>query len=252
MARGQLDQRARRGAGGAEARAARSRDSSHRRGDLRADAQVRGSGLGVQQLRQPAAEQGQQRQGGLVARRDQVSALVRPEGAVRHGFRAPTTVPHHAVSPRERQGDHPREGERRVGAGFHRRHRVGEHGPVAPDGGAARGRADHLHAERRRRRSGAARAAAGAHRLVRDRHAEAAQRAVHHQEPRAARPPGARGGELFAARARLLDDDRLQALPAHDRAAPAGGAGRLRAAAAAVPARHGARRGRRRSRGRTS
>ena len=53
-------------------------------------------------------------------------------------------------------------------------------------------RADHLHAERRRRRGRPARPAAGAHRLARDRHAQAAQRAVPHQEPAAARHPGAR------------------------------------------------------------
>ena len=47
-----------RGAGGAAPVAARSRDSPHRRRDLRADAQVRGGGRRVQQLRQPAAEQG--------------------------------------------------------------------------------------------------------------------------------------------------------------------------------------------------
>ena len=48
-------------------------------------AQVRRGRRRLQQLRQPAAEQGPQRQGRLVARRDQVPALVRPAGAVRDG-----------------------------------------------------------------------------------------------------------------------------------------------------------------------
>ncbi len=72
-----------RGAARRPPRAARPRDSSHDRFDLRADAQVRGSGRRVHQLRQPAAEQGQQQQGQLVARRDPVPAVVRPARAVR-------------------------------------------------------------------------------------------------------------------------------------------------------------------------
>ena len=43
------------------------------------------------QLRQPAAEQGSQREGRLVARRNPVPALVRPARAVRDAIRAPTT-----------------------------------------------------------------------------------------------------------------------------------------------------------------
>ena len=43
------------------------------------------------QLRQPAAEQGPQREGGLVARRDPLPALVRPARAVRDRIPAPTT-----------------------------------------------------------------------------------------------------------------------------------------------------------------
>ena len=72
----------------AAARAARSRDSPHGRRDLRADAQVRGSGGRLQQLRQPAAEQGSQRESRLVAVGDQVPAVVRTAGAVRNGHRA--------------------------------------------------------------------------------------------------------------------------------------------------------------------
>src|SRR5438067_1766295 len=53
--------------------------------DLRAHAQVRGSGGRVQQLRQPAAEQGSQREGRLVALRDQVSPFVRAARALRDG-----------------------------------------------------------------------------------------------------------------------------------------------------------------------
>ena len=72
---------------------------------------------------------------------------------------------------------------RGVHPGFRRRHRVGEHRHLAADGGAPRDFPGHRHAERRRRRSGPARTAARAHRQLRDRPAEAAQRAVPHQEP---------------------------------------------------------------------
>ena len=79
-----------RSADGAAAVAARSRDPPHGRHDLRADAQVRRGGGRLHQLREPAAEQGSQREGRLVARRDPVPALVRPARAVRNGSRAPT------------------------------------------------------------------------------------------------------------------------------------------------------------------
>ena len=71
---------------------------------------------------------------------------------------------------------------------------------------------------------------------------------VPREEPAAARHPDARNGKPVAARARLLDDDRLQDAQADVRQAPAAGAERLRAAAPRLPARHGPRRRHRRPR----
>ena len=78
------------GAGRPASRPPRPRDSSHRRRDLRALPQVRGSRRCVLQLRQPAAEQRHQLQGQLVAQPDPVPALVRATGAVRGGSRLRT------------------------------------------------------------------------------------------------------------------------------------------------------------------
>ena len=188
-ARSQLDEAMNEAQAALRLVAARSRNPSHRRHDLRADAQVRGSGRRVRQLRQPAAEQGSQREGRLVARRNPVPAVVRPARAVRGRSRHRRQALHRRLPARERQGRRAREGQRR------RRRRTSSSTPASEntvitraDGAAARRRADHLHAERRRRRRRAARPAAGAHRLARARLAEAAQRAVPHQEPAAARP----------------------------------------------------------------
>ena len=86
-------------------------------------AQVRGGGGRLLELRQPAAEQGSQREGRLVARRNPVPALVRPARAVRErsGHRRPAV--HRRLPAGEREGRGPREGQRRVGAGLRRRHR---------------------------------------------------------------------------------------------------------------------------------
>ena len=199
-----------RGAGGAEALAARPRDSSHRRDDLRAHAQVRGSGGGLLELRQPAAQQRSQREGRLVPRRDPVPAVVRPESAVRHraGHRRPAV--HGRLPPGQRESGRAREGQRLVGAGFRGRHRIREHRHHAEHGAASGHPADHLHAERRRRPHRPPRSAARAHRLARNRLAEGPQHPVSHQEPAAARHPDERNGEPVAARARLLDGHRLQ------------------------------------------
>ncbi len=91
----------------------------------------------------------------------------------------------------------------------------------AADRAAPRDHADHLHAQRRRRRRRAARSAAGAHQHARARTAEAAQRAVPDQGSAAARSAGEGSGEPVAARARLLDDHRLQDEEDHLRQAPA-------------------------------
>ena len=126
------------------------------------------------------------------------------------------------LPPGERQGRRPREGQRRLVPGLRGRHRRREHDHLAADGAAARRHADHLHAQRRRRRRGAARAAAGAHQLARARSAEAAQRAVPHQGSAAPGPAGEGSRKPVAARARLLDDHRLQDAQDHLRQAPAG------------------------------
>ena len=113
------------GAGRPASGAPRPRDSPHRRLHLRADAQVRGSGRRVHQLRQPAAEQGHQLQGQLVARRDPVPALVRRARAVRGRARHRRQDLHGPVQAGERQGRRPGQGERRARAGLRGGHRVG-------------------------------------------------------------------------------------------------------------------------------
>ena len=117
-----------------------------------------------------------------------------------------------AVQAGERQGRRARARQRRARAGLRGRYRIGEHRHHAADGAASRRPADHAGAQRRRRRRRAARPAAGADRLAGDRRAQAAQHPVSDQESaaRAARPADARNREPVAARARLLDDDRLQ------------------------------------------
>ena len=82
LARNQLDEALEPGAGGAAPRAARPRDSPYRRRHLRADAQVRGGRVLVRQLREPAAGQGPQREGGVVARGNPIPALIRAARAV--------------------------------------------------------------------------------------------------------------------------------------------------------------------------
>ena len=103
-----------RGAGGAAALAPRPRNPPHRRHRLRAAAQVRGSGGGVFELRQPAAEQGPQREGGLVARRNPLPALVRAARAVRIGSRHRRQALHRRLPAGERQGRRARQGQRRA------------------------------------------------------------------------------------------------------------------------------------------
>ena len=170
--------------------------------DLRAHAPVRRGRRRVHQLRQPAAEQGPQREGRLVARRDQVPALVRSAGAVRNGSGRRRADLHGRLPPRARQDRGAREGQRRIVSGLRRRHRRREHHHLAADGAAARHHADHLHAERRRRQCRPARPAAGADQLARARAAEAAQRPVPHQGSAAARPAGEGSREPVAAGAR--------------------------------------------------
>ena len=72
--------------------AARPRDPPHgRRRSTSGCTSTRKRPAAYQQLRQPAAEQGPQREGRLVARRDPVPALVRAARAVRDRIRAPTS-----------------------------------------------------------------------------------------------------------------------------------------------------------------
>ncbi len=61
----------------------------------------------------------------------------------------------------------PREGQRRLVPGLRRRYRRREHRPLAADGAAPGRHAHHVHAQRRGRRCGAARPAAGAHQHAR-------------------------------------------------------------------------------------
>ena len=209
--------------------------------DLRADAQVRGGGRRVHQLRQPAAEQGTQRKGRLVARRDQVPALVRPARAVRDGSGAGRTDLYVRFPAGERQG-----------RGARARSTARSQDFVVDTG--AENTVDHA-ADRRSasasRRSptrsapasatsGCAACSSRASTRWRLGDAQAAQRAVPDQESAAARPADPGNREPVAARARLLDDHRLQDEADHVRQAPAGRADRLRAAAAAAPAGDGA------------
>ena len=196
-----------RGAGGAAARRrATSRSTTPSARSTSGMHKYEEAAAAYSQLRQPAAEQGSQREGRVVARRDPLPALVRPARAVRDGSRRRRQDLHRRLPAGERKGHRPRQGQRRGGAGLRRRHRLGEHGHHAADGAAARHHAGHLHAQRRRRRRRPARPAAGAHRLAGARHAQAAQRAVPDQEPAAARHSGKRNREPVAAGARLLDD----------------------------------------------
>ena len=200
------------------------------------------------QLRQPAAEQGQERQGGVGARADSVPAVVRPAAAVRHGSGRRGRDLHRRFPAGKGKDRRPRQGQRIGGAGLRRRHRRREHGADAADRAAPRHHAGHLHAERGSGRRRPARPAAGADRFARARHPEAAQHSGPRQEPAAARHPEPRNGKPVAARARLLDDDRLQDAQADVRQAPAAGAERLRSAAPRLPSRHRSRRRHRRPR----
>jgi len=136
-----------RGAGGAVAGAARPRDSSHRRRHLRADAQVRRSGRRLQQLREPAAKQGHQRQSRLVARRDWIPALVRPADPVRDGSRCRDDGVHRAVQAGERQDRRARQNQQPGRPGFHRRYRFGKHGHHRHHCTKDRRDTDHVHAQ---------------------------------------------------------------------------------------------------------
>ena len=174
------------------------------------------------QLRQPAAEQGPQRQGRLVARRDPVPALVRPARAVRDGSRRRRPALHRRLPAGERQGRGARQGQRRLVAGLRRRHRRGEHR-------ASRGRPRSGSASRRSpTRSAPASATSGCAACswrgsTRSSSGTLKLRnvPVPDQESAAARHPGEGDREPVAARARLLDDHRLQDAQAHVRQAPA-------------------------------
>ena len=148
----------------------------------------------LHQLRQPAAQQGQQRQGGVVAGADQVPAGLQ-EPARQLGRRAGArSTPHRAVQAGAGQGD-------RQGAQVNGGRWVdfvldtgSEQTTISRQVAAVgRRRADHLHAQRRRRRGRPARPAARPARHFRGRHAEGARRAGADQEPGAcAASPSAR------------------------------------------------------------
>ena len=119
--------------------------------------------------------------------------------------------PAHRGFPRHRrQGDRQGARQRRPPAGLRARHRLRADDDFAPDRVERGGAPDHLHAERRRRRSRTARPAAGPPRHARDRHAQVEQRADADQGAGAARHPEARDRELLAARPRAVDDHRLR------------------------------------------
>ena len=101
----QARRRAERSADGPQARAARRGDPSHRRRDLRAHAPLRAGGRRLRQLRQPAAEQGSQRQGGVVALADSLPAIVRRTRAHRDRRGRGGSAAHRRLPRHRRQGD---------------------------------------------------------------------------------------------------------------------------------------------------
>ena len=177
------------------------RNPPHRRLDLRAHAPLRAGRRGLQQLRQPAAEQGSQRQGGVVAVADPLPAIVRRARADRASTRASAdglhTVDFRVVDDKvivkaRVNGGRPQDFVLDTGS---------EQTTISRQtASSAGGAADHLHAQRRRRRSRPARPAARTPRHARDRHAQAEQRPGADQGAGAARHPEARDRELLAAR----------------------------------------------------
>ncbi len=141
-----------RGAGGAAAVAARSRNSPHRRHDLRADAQVRRGGRRLHATTSTCCRTR------ITARRP--TGRAPRSGSCARSASACRSRPIPATDDKLYTVDFRLVNDKVVvrakvndarGAGLRRRHRVGEHGHHAPDGAAARHHADHLHAERRRR-----------------------------------------------------------------------------------------------------
>ena len=217
MARAWPPEPARRGAdrsaGRAPPRSPRPRDPPHGRLHLRAHAPVRGGGRRVQQLRQPAAEQGPQRQ-------RPPGRAPRSSSCASFGQRVPFeidpapedeiyTVRFRLV---ERQGRRQREGQRGTLEDFVVDTGVGADGDSRATARAAGHHADHLHAERRRRRRRACAGCSSArHRLARARHRSRCATSRASSRTRRSRDlPDARMRELVAAGARLLDDHRLR------------------------------------------
>ena len=118
----------------AQAVAARRGNPPHRRLDLRAHAPLRAGRRGLRQLRQPAAEQGSQRQGGVVAIADPLPALVRRARADRDRRERGGRPAHRGLPHRRRQGDRQGARQRRPPAGLRARHRLGADDDFAPDG----------------------------------------------------------------------------------------------------------------------
>ncbi len=191
-----------------------------------------GGGRRVLKLRQPASEQGSQREGRLVAPPKSVPALVRAAGALRDPSRGADeklyTVDFRLVN------DKGRGAPRKVNDASAQDFVVdtGSENTVITrtDGAEAGDYAGHVHAERGRRPGRPPRPPARAHRLARARIAQAAQRPVSDQESAPAGYPDQGNRRALTARAWLLDGDRLQDAQAHVREAPARRAERLRAA----------------------
>ena len=130
--------------------AARRGNPPHRRIDLRAHAPLRAGGGRLRQLRQPAAEQGSQRQGGMVALADPLPAIVRRARADRDRRGRGGSAAHRGLPRHRRQGDRQGPRQRRPRAGLRARYRLGADDDFAADRIERGGAPDHLHAERRR------------------------------------------------------------------------------------------------------
>ena len=205
---------------------------------------------GLLELRQPAAEQGSQREGRLVARRDPLPAVVRPARAVRNRSRRGRQALHGRFPAGERQGRRAREGQRRA----RRRTSSWTPGRRTPSSRGPTAQRLGITPVTYTLSAGVGRVGLRGLQLARIDSLELGSLKLRNvpcliKNPPLQRYSGEGNRRAVAAGARLLDDHRLQDAQADVRQAPAGRAARLRAADAAAPTRHGARDGRRSSPG---
>ena len=122
------------GAGGAEGVAARPGDSPHRRRHLGAHASLRAGRGRLHELHRPAAEQGPQREGRLVARAGPLPPVVRGARAPRPRRSGGPAAAHRALPARGRQGHRQGARQRPRSPGLRARHRLRADDGLAADG----------------------------------------------------------------------------------------------------------------------